>query len=78
MRTFFVAALLVVGMLAGCDDSSSSLTVNGTAIGSGGGSEPEAPMSVEVLESAASFLGAASGKETPLSVDSVVFINSVL
>jgi len=77
MRTFLLAVLLAVGMLAGCDDSSSSLTVNGTANGSGG-SEPEAPMSVEVLESAASFLGAASGKETPLSVDSVVFINSVL
>jgi len=54
--------------LTGCSDSSSSfskmfLSTQQTPITA----EPE--MSVEVLSSAASFLGAASGKEQPLNID---------
>jgi len=64
-------------MLAGCDDSSSSLGSLTDAIDDGG-TTAQADISPDVLDSAASFLGAATGKEIPLSVDSVIFINSAL
>lgn len=38
----------------------------------------QASSSPTALESAASFLGAATGKEAPVSIDTVVFLNSVL
>lgn len=65
--TMMAGAVLLVG-LTGCFHSSSSSS----------SPAPEAPILPEVLDSAASFLAAASGKETPLTVDTVVFINSVM
>lgn len=38
----------------------------------------EAPIAPAVLDAAASFLAAAAGKETPMIVDQVVFVNTVL
>ena len=64
--TLLSGALLVVASLAGCSDHSSQST------------DTEVPISTQVLDSAASFLGAATGKEAPLSIDTVVFVNSVL
>jgi hypothetical protein len=39
---------------------------------------PEAPINPAVLDSAASFLAAATGKENPIGIDQVIFVNSVL
>lgn len=38
----------------------------------------QAPISTSVLDSAASFLGAATGKYAPVTIDNIVFINSTL
>ncbi|MDX5375321.1 MAG: hypothetical protein LPK43_06000, partial [Gammaproteobacteria bacterium] len=60
-------AVLLAGMLTACDEG-----------GSSGTTTRDVPISAQVLDSAASFLGAATGKESPLIVDDVVFINSAL
>jgi hypothetical protein len=68
------ALLASLAFIGGCD-------LNGSSSSSSSGSTPltEQPeISEKVLDSAASFLGAATGKEIPLSVDTVVFINSAL
>ncbi|MCK0154506.1 hypothetical protein MWU49_12380 [Alcanivorax sp. S6407] len=63
--------LPLVVAISGCSDSSSSASRFASA------SAP-AYLTEETLKSAASFLGGATGKETPVSVDTVVFINTVL
>lgn len=61
-----VCSLGVLGV-SGCNDSSDSKFI------------PSAkPISADALTAAAAFLGAATGKESPVSVDTVVFINSAL
>lgn len=80
-RKVFLGTLLTSSLLGGCDGSSSGLSSLRDAIddgGTNGGTTVQADISPEVLDSAASFLGAATGKEIPLTVDSVVFINSAL
>lgn len=80
LRTYkkaLLGTLLTTALLAGCDGSSSNLSKLADVIDNGG-TLPQADISPAVLDSAASFLGAATGKEIPLSVDSVVFINSAL
>lgn len=54
----------------GCSDSSTP--------SSSDAGEQEILILPEVLETAASFLGAATGKEDPVTTDHVVFVNSVL
>lgn len=76
-RNALLGTLLTSVFLAGCDGSSSSLSSLRDAIDNGG-TTVQADISPNVLDSAASFLGAATGKEIPLSVDSVIFINSAL
>jgi len=63
-----------MALLSGCflDGSSSSSSSNTTP------STEQPAISEKVLDSAASFLGAATGKEIPLTIDSVVFVNSAL
>ncbi|SFN52278.1 hypothetical protein [Marinobacter pelagius] len=76
-RKAFFGTLLTSAFLAGCDGSSSNFGSLPDVIDNGG-TIPQADISPAVLDSAASFLGAATGKEIPLSVDSVIFINSAL
>lgn len=67
-----IASFALLGS-AGCSDSSLSIP-DGPATAT----ESVPVISPDTLKAAASFLGAASGKETPVSVDTVVFINTVL
>lgn len=60
----WVSAVLALAFMSGCGGSSSS--------------EPEASLNPETLDSAASFLAAATGKENEIGIDQVVFVNSVL
>jgi len=87
LRWFTVCATLLL-LLAGCGDTATTLSGTTTP------SDPpttdptdpptdppvvaEAPLAPEVLATAASMLAAASGKENPITVDHVVFVNSVL
>ena len=67
--SYVVLFLLSGFLLSACDNSSSHHSSS---------SSPTPPITEEILSSAASFLGAASGKEQPISIDTVVFINTVL
>ncbi len=77
IKLLLTPALLVsLAFIGGCD-------LNGSSSGSSSSSTTDPTVeqpaiSSKVLDSAASFLGAASGKEVPLTVDSVVLINSAL
>lgn len=51
-------------LLAGCADSGTDST--------------QPPLDAQILESAATFLGSAAGKEVPIGIEQVVFVNSVL
>ena len=59
---------LLLGVL-GCSDGSNWVEETPSA---------EPPIDPLVLESAATFLGAATGKEVPIGVEQVVFVNSVM
>lgn len=69
------AVMMSAVVLGGCSNGSSS-SDNWT----GSLNEPPEQPSIDpkVLDSAASFLGAATGKEIPLTIDNVVFVNSAL
>lgn len=71
---YWVVGLLAAVSIFGCHDSSSDSDSTDRT------SEPlePPPLSEAILSSAASFLGAAAGKEQPLSVDSIVFINTAM
>ena len=59
----YMLIIVLLGIL-GCSDSSDNPT--------------EASIEPQVLESAATFLGAATGKEVPITVEQVVFVNTVM
>jgi len=68
--TLFVAALLLItGCLGGCSDTNRSSDQTG---------ETQVVIEPQVLEAAATFLGAATGKEVAIGVEQVVFVNSVM
>ena len=71
--TLLAGGLLVAGSLTACflETSSSHRSASSDLPGA-------VPVSAQVLDSAASFLGAATGKESPLIIDNVVFVNSAL
>lgn len=70
-RVFYYLLTLITAssLLSACDNSSSKSATVSTEV---------PPITEEVLSAAASFLGAAAGKEQPLIIDSVVFINTAL
>ncbi|PHQ16855.1 hypothetical protein CLH61_02485 [Marinobacter profundi] len=76
-KKILAGTVLTTVLLSGCSDGSSSLSGISDLVTNPPAAE-QVPISPKVLDSAASFLGAATGKEIPLSVDSVVFINSAL
>lgn len=78
------SVLMVVGLvlsgilLSGCGGGGSS---DGVAVSTEPAAEPTvatAALDPAVLDSAASFLAAATGKENPITSDEVIFINTVL
>ncbi|MDF1820014.1 MAG: hypothetical protein P1U64_00475 [Alcanivoracaceae bacterium] len=72
VRRFLVLTICLVGLLglAGCGGDSSS---NDYPVAS-----KQKHIKPEGLAAAAAFLGAAAGKQTPVTMDTVVFLNSVL
>ena len=65
LLTGLAAGVLSVSLLAGCG-------------GDGASTARPVAISTDVLDSAASFLAAATGKEYEVTVDNVVFVNSVI
>ena len=65
LLTGFAAGVLSVSLLAGCG-------------GDGASTARPVAISTDVLDSAASFLAAATGKDYEVTVDNVVFVNSVI
>ena len=86
LRFFTIlAVLLLCGWLAGCSSdgtvASTSTTDTTTPTDPTAPGDPapaEASLNPVVLDAAASFLAAATGKEAPMNIDQVAFVNSVL
>ncbi|MCK7548345.1 hypothetical protein ACFQGA_12250 [Marinobacter koreensis] len=66
------AVMMSAVVLGGCSNGSSSSDSSTDSLSEQPAIDPK------VLDSAASFLGAATGKEIPLTIDNVVFVNSAL
>ena len=72
IRNFSVilATALLLALLGGCADTTSNDSATTTTT--------QPPTDPQILASAATFLGSAAGKEVPIGVEQVIFVNSVL